>query len=71
MMRNCKECGEELTLVGVTLRHGSKSYHCENCHLDQTYVKDSGGPNFMDKREQHDPDNCSVCADGGPPKPRV
>lgn len=67
MVRHCKECGSELTKTGVTHRHGSEHFHCENCHLDHTYVRDPAGSNFMDAREQHDPDDCDVCADGGPP----
>lgn len=69
MDKNCMECGSELSLTGVIHRHGSEKYHCESCHLDQVYVKDSGGPNFWDDREQHDPDDCVVCANGGPTPP--
>lgn len=71
MNRQCKECEADLTLTGVTHRHGSEHYHCENCHLDHTYVKDPGGMDFMDTREQHDKDDCSVCKNGGPPEPRI
>lgn len=70
MPEKCRECGHELTLTGITHRHGSKHYHCENCHLDQSYIQDPAGSNFWDTREQHDPDDCNICADGGPPQPR-
>lgn len=67
MTQSCIDCGTDLTQTGVNHRHGSEYYHCEGCHLDQVYVKDPNGPSFMDTRDQHDPDDCDVCADGGPP----
>lgn len=71
MKPNCMECGHSLTVTGITYRDETTSYHCENCHLDQTYVKDPYGSDFWDKREQHDDSDCSVCADGGPKQPRA
>jgi len=65
----CTECETELTLTGITRRHGSESLHCENCHLDHKYVKDPNGSNFLDPRDQHDREDCSVCANGGPTPP--
>jgi hypothetical protein len=70
-IKSCLECETELTLTGVTHRHGSEHYHCENCHLDQTFVKDANGPSFMQEGEQHSGKNCEVCADGGPTKPHI
>lgn len=64
----CIECGNKLTQVGVNHVSGSESFHCENCHLDQVHVRDPHGSDFMDDRDQHDPDDCDVCADGGPPE---
>lgn len=58
-------CGErELELTGVTHTSGSKSYHCTNCHTDQTYVEDPAGSSFWRKDDQHDPEDCGPCEAG-------
>lgn len=71
MVRYCRECESQLTLTGVTLRDGSKHYHCESCHLDQSHINDPAGSSFWDLRTQHDQNDCEVCAGDGPLPPRV
>jgi hypothetical protein len=63
--RSCRNCSEnELEFTGVTHRHGSRSYHCTNCHTDQTYVQDPAGSSFWRTDDQYDSDDCPVCEAG-------